>query len=330
MSFCVPASIFNRFYFMNPFFIGLWCLYLALFNISSSAEELKSPRISYLECPPRADAPQGKVDRYSFRSRILRNQRDIWVYTPHGFPQESKPYKLVLLFDGEAYTTLIPTPTILDNMIADGEIPPTVAVLVGSIDTDTRNIELPCCQPFNDSLITELLPWVRSHFHVSSNPADVVVAGSSYGGLAALFAGIKHPEIFGNVLSQSGSFWWKPEGASSPSWMLSLVNGTSCKPIRIYLEAGKLENIDYEGFPSILRVNRELQKLLKSQGYEVYYHEFNGGHDYFNWQYTLPEGLKTLLSNEMKCLLLLNAQYEFYNHVDFLHFSECKTPNFFS
>ena len=26
----------------------------------------------------------------------------------------------------------------------------------------------------------------------------------------AAFAGLTHPEIFGNVLSQSGSYWWKP------------------------------------------------------------------------------------------------------------------------
>lgn len=30
----------------------------------------------------------------------------------------------------------------------------------------------------------------------------------SYGGLAALYAGLHWPERFGHVLSQSGSFWW--------------------------------------------------------------------------------------------------------------------------
>jgi enterochelin esterase family protein len=32
------------------------------------------------------------------------------------------------------------------------------------------------------------------------------------GGLQAAFVGLKHPEVFGNVLSQSGAFAWKPDG----------------------------------------------------------------------------------------------------------------------
>jgi len=34
--------------------------------------------------------------------------------------------------------------------------------------------------------------------------------GSSPGGLAATYAAYRHPEMFGNVLSQSGSYWWTP------------------------------------------------------------------------------------------------------------------------
>ena len=48
--------------------------------------------------------------------------------------------------------------------------------------------------------------WVRI-------PADrTVLAGSSYGGLAATTVAMRHPEVFGNVLSMSGSFWWSPPG----------------------------------------------------------------------------------------------------------------------
>ncbi|WP_338148761.1 alpha/beta hydrolase-fold protein [Pseudomonas lundensis] len=33
-----------------------------------------------------------------------------------------------------------------------------------------------------------------------------MAAGSSYGGLASAWLGLKHPELFGNVLSLSGSY----------------------------------------------------------------------------------------------------------------------------
>jgi enterochelin esterase-like enzyme len=36
------------------------------------------------------------------------------------------------------------------------------------------------------------------------------VAGSSFGGLAAAYTALTMPERFGNVLSQSGSYWWWP------------------------------------------------------------------------------------------------------------------------
>jgi enterochelin esterase-like enzyme len=43
-----------------------------------------------------------------------------------------------LLFDGLEYLQLAPTPTILDNLLHEGKIPPLVAVLLESLG-QTRN-----------------------------------------------------------------------------------------------------------------------------------------------------------------------------------------------
>jgi len=75
-----------------------------------------------------------------------------------------------------------------------------------------RRTELPCNIPFADFLAKELVPWSREKYHTTHEAAKTVVAGSSFGGLAAVFAGLRHPEVFGNVVSLSGSFWWKPDG----------------------------------------------------------------------------------------------------------------------
>ncbi len=77
-----------------------------------------------------------------------------------------------------------------------------------------RNRELPCNPSFVDFLVQELPPWVRERYHVTTDPAKTIVAGQSYGGLAAAYAGFCHSDVFGNALSQSGSFWWKPEGGA--------------------------------------------------------------------------------------------------------------------
>ena len=47
------------------------------------------------------------------------------------------------LFDESAYLNNVPTPVILDNLIAAGKIPPMVAVLIANPSQDTRNKELP-------------------------------------------------------------------------------------------------------------------------------------------------------------------------------------------
>ena len=60
---------------------------------------------------------------------------------------------------------------------------------------------------FADYLAAEVVPWVRARHHVARDPHRVILAGSSAGGLAATHAALRHPETFGNVLSQSGAFW---------------------------------------------------------------------------------------------------------------------------
>lgn len=57
------------------------------------------------------------------------------------------------------------------------------------------------------------MPWAREQ-GLSATASRTVVAGSSYGGLASAYMGLMHPELFGNVLSLSGSYWWAQEGTS--------------------------------------------------------------------------------------------------------------------
>jgi len=163
---------------------------------------------------PQSDGAKGQVEVHRLRSHILDNERRVWVYIPAGYAKNVELYHLLLLFDGWSYIDLIPTPTILDNLIREGMIPPLVTVLLDHPDQETRNRELPCHQPFVDFLTQELIPWVREHYHVTNEPAQTIVGGSSYGGLAAVFVGLRASEIFGNMLAQSGSFWWDkdPEG----------------------------------------------------------------------------------------------------------------------
>jgi enterochelin esterase family protein len=246
---------------------------------------------------PRDGVPAGVVERHRLRSDILDNERRVWVYTPPDYTTEGEPYGLLVIFDGWAYVEMVPTPTILDNMLSEGLIPPLVAVLPDSLDVATRLRELLLCSPFNDFLVQELVPWARERYHVTCDPTQTIMAGSSAGGLAAGFAALEHPEVFGNVLSQSGAFRWKPEGESEHEWLAHQFAIRERLALRFYLEAGTLEVnslLALDSGPNLIVANRHMRNVLQARGYDVHYSEFAGGHDYLCWRGSLADGLQVL------------------------------------
>jgi enterochelin esterase-like enzyme len=248
---------------------------------------------------PIIDHPKGQLTSYRFTSRLLKNKRDIWVYTPSSYQWKEGPYPLLIVFDGQAYISeLIPGPTILDNLIFAGKIPPVVAVFISSVDQPTRNRELPCHSKFIDSLTQELLPWISRRYFVTKNPSQTILAGSSYGGLAAVYGALSHPQRFGNVLSQSGAFWWTPSTDASGPWIVKQFEGLPALPVRFYLDVGDQETSSKEDQMSMLDVNRCFRKLLENKGYRITYHEFSGGHEYECWRQTFSIGLISLMGNK--------------------------------
>jgi enterochelin esterase-like enzyme len=150
-------------------------------------------------------AASGEVEVQRVSSEVLGNERRVWTYRPPGY-DPSRRYPLVVAFDGLAYVLdgYVPLPTVLDNLIAAGKIPPVVAVLADSLDQETRTRELSLHEPFVEFVAEELLPWAHARLSIERDPARTVVAGSSLGALAAAFCGLRRPDLFGLVLSQSG------------------------------------------------------------------------------------------------------------------------------
>jgi enterochelin esterase-like enzyme len=244
---------------------------------------------------PRAVA-KGRLATSVFESETLGNRREVTVYSP---PGAAKATPLIIVFDADRYLSSIPTPTILDNLIAAGAIPPVTAVFVANPTRESRGVELACNPAFADMLTYELLPWIRARASVSDDPDKIVLAGSSFGGLISACAALRHPERFGAVLSQSGSFWWEPDNGKTPpdaaGWVARQVQAQDRKPIRFYLDAGLLEANG--GSESILSTTRKLADVLRAKGYEVRQVEFAGGHDDLAWRGTLSDGLIHLLGD---------------------------------
>lgn len=248
----------------------------------------------------RPGTPKGQVQSHKIKSLILDNERKVWVYMPPGYNQQNLRNGILILFDGPAYKSWVPTPTILDNLTAEKRIPPLVAVLVSHPNLQARNHELSCSEEFTRFLTEELMPWLGRTYKVTEDPALTVIGGSSNGGLGAAFAAFRHPEIFGNVLSQSGAFMYSPSEEREPGWLIRQFITSPTLPIQFHMDVGLMEDHPTEGaFPNLVMANRHLRDVLLAKGYRVHYQEFNGGHEYLNWRSTLADGLIALLGNQV-------------------------------
>jgi enterochelin esterase family protein len=265
------------------------------------------PLASLLELPearkqpwiePHPNVPAGQIEEQRFRSERLGNERIVRIYTPPGYDPHGKPYGLLVVLDGRTYTSDIPTPTILDNLLAARRIPPLVAVFVANPSPEARSLELSCHPPFTEFLARELIPWIHHGWRVTAEPTRTAIAGSSLGGLAAACAASKHSDVFGNVLSLSGSFSWQPPGEAEPEGLARQLATGPKLPLRFYLEAGLMEDRQRPEGPSLLTANRHLRTVLQAKGYAVDYREFNGGHSILNWRGSIADGLLALFGRD--------------------------------
>jgi enterochelin esterase-like enzyme len=239
--------------------------------------------------------PNGTLATSRFSSKVLGNTRDIMLYKPSGFDPADPDTVLLFVFDADAYLSKVPTPIILDNLIAEKRLPPVVAVFVANPDRQARSRELPGNLDFAAFMAEELLPWVAGETGFSQRPERTVLAGSSYGGLASATVAMAYPNSFGNVLALSGSFWWHPD-LSDPrnsEYVAGYLAKAGKLPIRFFLSVGQFE-MGRAGVGGILETGRHLRDVLRAKDYDVTYREYAAGHDYFAWRGILADGLISL------------------------------------
>jgi len=250
---------------------------------------------------PRPGVAAGRMEQHRLASRLLGNERLLSVYIPAGYQPAAGPYPLVVLLDRWAYAEGMAAPTTLDNLIAAGALPPVVAVMVSHIDHPTRAREMMGNPAFADFLAQELAPWARQHYAVTQDPARTVIGGVSAGGLASAYTAWRHPEMFGQVLSQSGAFHFAPEGDPEAEWLARQLAESPRQPLTFYIEAGSLEvATDEPHQPSLLLANRHLRDVLHAKGYPVHYSEFCGAHLFGCWRGTFADGLLALIGSQAK------------------------------
>lgn len=241
--------------------------------------------------------------RTIFDSSYQRPRR-VWIYTPTDYDPHGARYPLIVAFDGAVYQDTMPLPLILDTLRAAKLAPAFVAVLIDDGDDGLRIRDLGNAGQMARLLSGQLMPWVRRQWHVTADPHRVIVTGSSAGGLAAAFVALQHPELFGNVLSQSGAFWRGAEASNGApyEWLTAQVahGGGGRRDVTFFLDVGELEDHATLGGagPNFRDANRRFRDALRAQGYRVTYAEVpQGQHAPQYWMTRLPVGIVTLTAD---------------------------------
>jgi enterochelin esterase family protein len=201
-------------------------------------------------------------------------------------------YPFVLFHDGGNYISYAGAPTILDNLIAAGAIPPVIAAFVSPI---RRNWEYHLNHAFTAFCADELPAFVSAHYPgMTPDPARRAVIGASSGGLVSVFTAWSRPDVYGAV----GAF--SCYTSFQHYRILKLIEAAPVRPVRFHLVAGHFERHLWPGYPEgspgdLLDNSRRLAAVLDRKGYTHRAAEYYDGHNWGFWADHLPEALRWLL-----------------------------------
>jgi enterochelin esterase-like enzyme len=230
----------------------------------------------------RADVTPGALTKHSVETRWLRDdyERDIHLYRP----LVKEPVPLLVVFDGQDYLQRGKLTVIMDNLIADKHIQP-IAMAFLPNGGRWRNVEYACSDGTILWIDETILPLAKEKLNlldIKKHPGAYGVLGASLGGTISMYTGLRMPDVFGKVVSQSGAFTIPSRDFS----VVDLARNRQANDIQVWMDVGNLD--------ILLEDNRRMFALMKENGYDVTYREYSGGHNYTAWRDDVWHGLETL------------------------------------
>jgi enterochelin esterase-like enzyme len=154
---------------------------------------------------PVADSSKKGTVQYIKYTTILGGEGfNLGVYLPAGYDaNRAEPYKVVYAAHGifgDETDWMIPgsAPNILDNMIARGEIEPTVFITMGNHFTDqSLGFNSYNRQNAADNLVQTILPKIEAEYNVSKERTGRAYIGFSMGGMTGSYVMNSYANSFG-------------------------------------------------------------------------------------------------------------------------------------
>ena len=277
---------------------------LLLLAISSFAQQAYNVRAPYDPATVKMEEKdRGEILKLSINDSQLYpgTEREIQVYVPRQYKSKQAACLLVCM-DGILYDAT----TVMDNLIASGEMPVTIGVFVNPgvvYDEDREVVRYNRCKEFDATddrfvrfLETEVLPRVEGMktesgktIALSHDANDRAITGASSGGIAAFTAAWNRPDLFSRVYTTVGTFVAMRGGHEYPA----IVRKTEPKPLRIYMQDGWYD-VWNPIFGEWFEYNVLMESAFNFAGYEVFHQWNRGNHSIKYGTLAFPDAMRWL------------------------------------
>jgi enterochelin esterase family protein len=238
--------------------------------------------------------PHGEVHHHFYKSTIVGDNRDYYVYTPPGYdPNGSTLYPVLYLLhgysdDASGWTAVGKANLILDNLIAAGKAKPMIVVMplgYGAPEIVAKNgpgfrgpdLRQRNMDRFRDALLKEVLPACEKDYRVSKDRESRAIAGLSMGGAETLYTGLNATDRFAYV----GAFSSGGLGDDLASAFPSVDSSVNSKLKVFWISCGRDDRL--------FAPNQKLVNWLNSKGVKVSLHETSGMHTWMVWRRNLVD-----------------------------------------
>ncbi len=241
------------------------------------------------------DVPHGTVHHHYYRSQIVGDDRDFYVYTPPGYDaQEKRLYPVLYLLhgysdDASAWVAVGRANVILDNLIAQGKAKPMIVVMplgYGAPEILSRGFAAfrdpglvqRNMTKFRDALLTEVVPDVEKNYRVSADRSSRAIAGLSMGGAESLYTSLNALDRFAWIGAFSSGGLSADFSATFPA-LDPAPSGTNAELRLLWIACGADDRL--------IDVNRKFRDWLASKGVRHTAIETPGAHTWMVWRRNL-------------------------------------------
>ncbi len=250
----------------------------------------------------------GHVESLTLHSPELEDELQILVYRPPGYACSDRRYPVLYLHDGanvfDAATAYAGVEWSADEaaerLALEGLECLMVAVEVRGEHRNTDytpfkarvNVYAPGAEHYTRFLAETLKPFIDAQYRTLTDREHTGIAGSSFGGLVSLYAGLTRADLYSFVGAFSPSLW--PGDFEVFEWLETQDPSRS----RIYLDMGTHEGEDVMEAALTLQRAKMLANLLELRGAVVRF-SVGEGHWHFEsaWAERFPAVLRWFLEN---------------------------------